>query len=267
MSTPQRRLDWAGLLKALLFGAAALAGFLPGVWLGSSAAHPAPSPDAIERPVLDDELQPFVDRLGKPQYSSHEEELFVRDFFSDKRGGVFVDVGASHYRDRSNTYYLETVLGWSGIAVDPIVEFAADYRAHRPRTAFFPMFVSSKSDERASVYVGRNSLFSSGDRGFTDSFTAVERTITAPTITLDDLLTSQKIQRIDFLSIDIELHEPQALAGFNVERFKPALVCIEAHPPVRQQILDYFAGAGYVIVGKYMRADPQNLWFAPRQGS
>ena len=91
----------------------------------------------------------------------------------------------------------------------------------------------------------------------------VTQTVTASTITLDDLLNSQGIGRIDFLSMDIELHEPKALAGFDVQKFKPALVCVEAHPEVRQQILDYFAARDYVVVAKYLRADAQNLWFMP----
>jgi FkbM family methyltransferase len=220
-------------------------------------------PQDLKRPVLDDELKPFLTKFGKPRFSSHEEELFVRDFFADKRDGVFVDVGASHYRDRSNTYYLETELGWSGVAIDPIADFAADYRAHRPRTQFFALFVSDRSDEQASLHVGRNSLFSSADREFTHAFTDVERTITARTMTLDDLLASISLAHVDFVSMDIELHEPQALSGFNIEKFKPELLCIEAHPQVRQQILNYFATRGYVLVAKYLRADPQNLWFTP----
>ena len=48
-----------------------------------------------------------------------------------------------------------------------------------------------------------------------------------------------------------------------MQRFQPALVCIEAHPEVRQQILDYFAQRNYVVIGKYLRADPQNLYFRP----
>jgi hypothetical protein len=91
----------------------------------------------------------------------------------------------------------------------------------------------------------------------------VQRTIAAATITLDDLLRTESLNRIDFLSIDIELHEPQALSGFSLQKYRPELVCIEAHPEVRQQILDYFAAREYVIVGKYLRADPQNLWFMP----
>ena len=64
--------------------------------------------------------------------------------------------------------------------------------------------------------------------------------------------------------MDIELWEPKALAGFDIDRFRPSLVCVEAHPEVRQQILDYFAAHGYAIVGKYLRADTQNLYFTPR---
>lgn len=65
------------------------------------------------------------------------------------------------------------------------------------------------------------------------------------------------------MTMDIELAEPKALEGFDIERFKPALVCIESHPEVRQQLLDYFHQHGYVVVGKYLRVDPHNLYFKP----
>jgi len=35
------------------------------------------------------------------------------------------------------------------------------------------------------------------------------------------------------------------------------------HPDVRQQILDYFARHAYVMVGRYLRVDVQNLYFTP----
>ena len=80
------------------------------------------------------------------------------------------------------------------------------------------------------------------------------------------LAPTAQVTAVDFLTIDIELWEPKALAGFDVERFKPALVCIEAHPQVRQQILDYFALHSYTVVGRYLRADAQNLYFMPHSG-
>ena len=80
---------------------------------------------------------------------------------------------------------------------------------------------------------------------------------------MNHVLDQAGIASLDFASIDIELHEPQALAGFDIQKYTPALVCIEAHPEVRQAILDYFHERGYVVVGKYLRMDPKNLYFTP----
>jgi hypothetical protein len=74
--------------------------------------------------------------------SQGPEEWIVRDFFDDARGGVFVDVGASDHRDNSNTWRLETYLGWSGVAIDAQAQYADGYRTNRPRTLFVPVFVS-----------------------------------------------------------------------------------------------------------------------------
>ena len=45
--------------------------------------------------------------------------------------------------------------------------------------------------------------------------------------------------------------------------FKPALICIEAHAELGQWLLDYFAGQGYALVGKYIHVHNENFFFAP----
>lgn len=211
------------------------------------------------------ETEHFEDIYGPDRFSQHGEEWLIRDFFQDRRNGFFVDVGAHHYRDFSNTYYLETELGWKGIAIEPQTEFAADYARHRPNTAFRSFFVSDASNELAKLYAQRGkTLVSSGNRDFNRLFGEGEITsVDVPTITLNDLLDHEGVTRVDFLSMDIELWEPKALAGFDIERFRPALVCIEGHLAVRQEILDYFARHGYVLVGQYLRADEWNIYFRP----
>jgi FkbM family methyltransferase len=219
------------------------------------------------------ELLPFISsdnsetkalehRYGPSRVSQGVEEWILKDFFQDRRNGVFVDVGANHYQTGSNTYYLETVMGWSGVAIEPQVKFAADYQEHRRRTTFVPLFMSNVSNQQATLYVTDFDGVASYDREFTERWGEVTPTITT-TSTLDDVLDRLKINRIDFLSMDIELAEPQALAGFSIKRFKPSLVAVEAHAEVRQQILDYFALNEYALVGRYWRVDSQNFWFAP----
>ena len=210
------------------------------------------------------EVDALKSKYGPARNSAGVEEWIVRDFFGGRRGGVFLDVGANHHQRFSNTYYLETELGWSGVAIEPQTEFADGYRQYRPRTTFVPLFVSDVSDLTATLYVTPNSLWASGSRDSLEMMgrTAVARSV--KTTTLDDILDRLEINRVDFVSMDIELAEPKALAGFSIQRFTPALVAVEAHPPIRQQLLDYFAQHEYAVVGKYWRVDSENFWFAPK---
>jgi len=222
----------------------------------------------ISAPIIQYAAHPESDAL-KAKYGPHrnsysEEEWCIRDFFNDRRDGFFVDVGANDYKVTSNTYYLDTVLNWKGIAIEPQKQFEADYVKYRPRTKFVSFFVSDASNQLAKMYlVNKSSLIASGSRDFTEKVGEKAKEVEVPTITLNDLLDSEGVKKIDFMSIDIELWEPKALAGFDVERFRPELICIEAHPQVRQQIIDYFARHHYVVVGKYLRADVNNLYFTP----
>lgn len=239
------------LVCALVAGSAA--------WVARARARLAPLPIEVHP-----ESQALKDKYGPHRNSYSEEEWCIRDFFNDKKNGFFVDVGANDYKVTSNTYYLDTVLNWKGLAVEPQRQFEADYVKFRPRTKFLSFFVSDASNQLAKMYVlKKNSLIASGHQGFTEQLGEKASEIEVPTITLTDLLEAEGVTKIDFLSMDIELWEPKALAGFDVERFRPELVCIEAHPQVRQEILDYFARHRYIVVGKYLRADVNNLYFTP----
>ncbi len=266
MASERRNTPWrlsTGERVALgLFVATVAAGFT-GYHLGVKWTEAVVVRVAEYNPKDSDELAKLADKYGPGSNSMHAEEWIVRDFFRDARDGVFVDVGANDYRRFSNTYYLETALGWSGVAIEPQVKFAEDYKRHRPRTTFVPLFVSNVSNQQTTLYVTGDDLVASSSREFTEVFGSVTPT-PATTTTLDDVLDRLQVTRIDFLSMDIELAEPQALAGFSIERFRPRLVAIEAHPPIRQQLLDYFTEDDYSLVGKYWRVDADNFWFAPR---
>lgn len=206
-------------------------------------------------------------QYGPRHYSIGVDEWVIRDALQDRRNGVFLDVGASHYQLGSNTYYLERELGWSGLAIEPRTEFAPDYAAHRPRTRFVAMFASDVPDQRVQLFVPASNIFtasSAADQASKESGGERLSERSVPTTTLDAALEQAGLERIDFLNMDIEGAEPAALRGFDVARYKPSLVCIEAHLDTRQFILDHFADRGYRLLGKYLRVDPTNLYFAPR---
>jgi FkbM family methyltransferase len=209
------------------------------------------------------EFSVLARKYGPERFSRNVEEWAIRDFFQDRRNGVFLDVGANHYRDENNTYFLEQKLGWSGVAVDALEEFGPDYVTNRPRTKFVATFASDESNGSVEFFVPEeNKLMASVSVEFTERYGGpAGKPRQVPTATLNAILEKAAVQKVDFVSMDIELAEPKALAGFDIDRYSPELICIEAHPDVRQQILDYFAAHGYVLVGKYLRADPINLYF------
>jgi len=47
-------------------------------------------------------------------------EFLNREYFKNKRDGYFVDIGANDGVNASNSHYLETVLGWNGVCVEPL---------------------------------------------------------------------------------------------------------------------------------------------------
>ena len=208
---------------------------------------------------------------NKKFYSQHYEELIIRDFFNDRKGGIFVDVGCSHYKDLSTTYYLEEHLGWSGIAIDALAEYAIGYIDHRPNTRFFNFIVTSYSGGIESFYRSINAkIFSSTSenmaKGRSKYFGRPTecQVVYVPTITLTDLLEKNGISKIDLLSMDIQGGEVKALSGFNIEQFKPKLVCIEVENSDPYEILNYFAAHGYERIDKYSKYDSTNWYFKPK---
>jgi FkbM family methyltransferase len=204
--------------------------------------------------------EPFGDVFASDVslYSQLDEELIVRDFFQDKRGGVFLDVGCSTPIANSTTYYLEKHLGWTGIAVDALSHYGRAWEKTRPHSDFFAFAVTDKSGETVTFYQaevpGVSSL--SADTFWDSSRTPIE----VPTITLTKLLDDNGVSKIDFLSLDIEGAETIALNGFDIDRFAPELVAIETGVTDENDRAShsYLHEHGYEKLERYRRYDHVN---------
>jgi FkbM family methyltransferase len=200
------------------------------------------------------------------QYSSGLEELIIRDFFQDRRGGFYLDVGCWHPIKSSNTYYLEAHLDWTGIGVDGLPEMGRKWRRQRRGSRFFNYLVTDHSDSLTSFYREATHTDISGadkrEKAPDGSQTQMEE-LRIPSITLDRLLDDNGVTSLDLVSMDIEGGELRALAGFDIERFAPKLVCVEAKPQNRQGLLDYFAEHGYQRIDRYLEHDEMNWYFTP----
>lgn len=240
----------------------ALAGITLATWALVWREPAVPDPDTAT-------LEELHGTYGPPRYSQGHEETLVRAFFRDRREGFFLDVGASHFKKDSTTFYLEQELGWRGIAVDALEEFRADYERFRPGTRFFAYFVTNEAGVPRDFHVyTRDTRISSGDlerlRGLPRVKDRHIKTIQVPTTTLDRLLAAEGVSKVDFVSLDIEGSEPQALEAFDIDRYRPDLVCVEMQKYTRETLFVYFTAHDYEVIERYRHADSVNLYFRRR---
>jgi len=245
---------------------------LAGLIFSFSSCRQPPQPQSqVAREDKSPEPSPArKDILAKKKklYSQHDEEVIIRDFFQDRREGFFLDVGCAGPKKDSNTYYLESELGWSGIGVDALPEYADAWRRKRPKSRFFNYIATDRSGLVQTFYRSELPGISSIQPRKTFSGKEVKYTeIKVPTITLTKLLDDNHVSKVDLLSMDIEGAELLALAGFDIDRFRPQLVCIEAYHAGRDKVLAYFAAHGYGAIDRYRDRDKVNDYFTPRTQS
>jgi FkbM family methyltransferase len=218
-------------------------------------------------PAAADELSDFMEH-EKTLYSQGQQEELIRHFFRDRREGFFVDIGCYMYKKDSTTYYLEKHLGWSGIAVDAQEIYANGWKRFRPNSRFFAYAVTDKSGETITFLqadaVSATEIDTKNLEHWQSKFGFEPKEITVPTITMNDLLDREGVETFDFLSMDINGMEPIALAAFDIERFRPELVHVEASPHRHEELKKYFAEHGYERIDAYLKYDAINWYFTPK---
>jgi FkbM family methyltransferase len=201
-------------------------------------------------------LDPHV-RLS---YSQDGEDMILRRLFEGQKFGFYVDIGAHHPFRFSNTCYFYR-LGWRGINVDPNPDGIKAFRKARPLDTNLCIGVS---DTVGSLCYH---VFNEPALNTFDAALAAERTDLAdyrllekrevPVRRLDELLSEQLRhgQVIDFLSIDVEGLDLQVLKSNDWNRFRPAVLLVEARAAdVNQLAIDpinaFATSAGYRLVAK-----------------
>lgn len=148
--------------------------------------------------------------------------------------GVYVDVGAADPVVDSVTKAFSD-RGWRGVNVEPVPELAEALRAARPRDTTFAVAAGAAASERDLYVVDGTGLSTlvpeeaalRQAEGFT-----IER-IGVRVRPLDDLLGEAGLdgRPIHFCKVDVEGAEPEVLAGFDLARWQPWVLVIEAVRP------------------------------------
>lgn len=185
-----------------------------------------------------------------------EEERLVRDFFGGE-AGYFVEVGANHPTEGSQTWHLEQA-GWTGVLVEPQPDLAAFLTTAR-KARVFAAACSSPQNAGQSLTLHVDGARSAIDRDRMAPGAQAAYTILVPARTLDSILDEASAPvPIDLLSVDVEGHETEVLSGFAFERWQPYLILVEDHVG-HLRTHRFLKARGYKLV----RRIGNNGWYVP----
>lgn len=163
------------------------------------------------------------------------EDVWLWNRFARKESGVYVEVGAFNGIDASNSWFFEQ-LGWTGVLVEPDPVQAEHCTRNRPAsttvqaaagrepgTLVLHRFTAAADWSGMLSHVGESDAHSER----LASMTGATETVEVPCVRLDDVLGEAGIDRIDFVSIDVEGAEESVLAGFDLDRWRPEVIVLE----------------------------------------
>tara|TARA_Y100001970_G_scaffold274750_1_gene375012 strand:- start:33 stop:644 length:612 start_codon:yes stop_codon:yes gene_type:complete len=159
----------------------------------------------------------------------HGEDLIIQKYFKDKKNGLYVDLGCYHPIQYNNTLLLYQN-GWEGINVD-INKFSIKlFDFCRPKDINLNIAVSNKNSEIDFYFQKKLSLLSTIIK--TQSDVAFQGKIKKSKIlsqTLTKILDNSKYKnrKIDFLDLDIEGADLEALESLDFSRYEPEMICAE----------------------------------------
>ena len=180
------------------------------------------------------------------------EDKVIDKLLEYKSTGFYIDVGANNPYTSSNSHaFYER--GWSGIDIEPIPELCDILRQAHPRNLVVQSAISNFNGQITLYRINDNhSEGATVKKDILDRYKESEiyDEIIVPVNTLDFILEKHSTVKIDFVSIDVEGSEEQVLEGFDLIKWKPRILCIEATLP-NTQIPNWGGWEPYVLACNY----------------
>jgi FkbM family methyltransferase len=186
-------------------------------------------------------------------YSQHGEDFILDLIFADQSTGFFVEVGCIDGCRFSNTLMFEE-RGWKGLCVEAHAGYIDALQENRPNSIICHCAVGEENADGVPFYANDRGSLSTLDQSreeeFRSSFGEYFSGFDQQTVDkrrLDRLFEEHDVpDRIDFLSLDIEGYEVEALAGMDLTTYRPRVLVVESDTSGHERRLDnILVPAGY----------------------
>ena len=185
-------------------------------------------------------------------YSMEGEDLIIQDYLKNINNGFYVDAGCYHPLHLSNTYLLHK-RNWSGINID-VSQFSIDlFNFLRPNDLNINSAVSN-TDSEVTIYFQKK----------ISQLTTIYKEISKERMQgkiqekniksqkLNTILNKSKFinRKIDFLNIDLEGADYEALQSLDFNAYRPKVICIEINDKdiIGSDIFNFLNNLKYKLV-------------------
>lgn len=207
--------------------------------IGELTTRMAELPEGFERGILRQQVWEIRRMLGGAvEFFSEagQDEYIDETIFARMRNGVFVEVGAFDGIRGSNTLFFEKFRGWSGLLIEASPLYYSWLEQNRPECAREQVAVAAAAGEADFLEITEGMYMMSGlkialppdqRRAAEEGLFGRSDMIKVPTLSLADILRKHELDAVDYLSIDIEGGEFDALEAFPFEEFEIDVWSIE----------------------------------------
>ena len=171
----------------------------------------------------------------------------VSRFFKNKEIGFYIDIGAYHPFKGSLTQKLYKN-GWHGVNID-ISKTSIDlFKIARPKDININCAIGKVTEEtiffQNSKINQQNSLIRQNPN---------QKEVKIKCYELNDILTFNKIEKVDYINIDTEGTELNVLKGLNFKKIKPSLLTVEDNDfdldsSGKKEKINYMKNQGYTLI-------------------
>jgi FkbM family methyltransferase len=161
--------------------------------------------------------------------------------YLDFNNGIFIEAGANDGVKQSNTYSLEALRSWKGILIEPVPHLFDECVKNRKKSKVFNAALVSDDYTEDVVELTYADLMTivkaeSGNENYSNQHIKKAKALQslsktydfeAKAVTLNQVIEDSGFDRIDFISLDIEGYEAEALKGLDLCKWKPKYILLE----------------------------------------